>query len=185
MHAIGGVLLSKGPNPSEPPELMQFGRFVGAWDLKVTYFDPTGLVSREVEGEWHFGWVLEGRAVADVWIVPRRSLREPSGPPAGEYGMSLRFYDQSIAAWRSTWLGPVHKVVLPFIAKQIGDEMVLERLEGERLVRWVFSDITSDTFTWRNIVSIDCGETWHLEQQFKARRAEWGAIPAPPSSPSG
>jgi hypothetical protein len=172
MNTIGGVLLSDGPDPRGATELMQFGRFVGAWDLDVTYFDPAGVVSREVKGEWHFGWVLEGRAVADVWIVPRRSLRGSSGPPAGEYGMSLRFYDNDIAAWRSTWLGPVHKVVLPFIAKQVGETMVLERTEGERMVRWIFSEITPETFKWQNIVSIDDGATWHLEQQFKARRAE-------------
>lgn len=172
MNTIGGVLLSDGPDPEGPAELMQFGRFVGRWDLDVTYFDPAGAVSREVKGEWHFGWVLEGRALADVWIVPPRSLREPSGPPAGEYGMSLRFYDDDISAWRSTWLGPVHKVVLPFIAKQIGEEMVLERTEDQRLVQWIFSNITPDTFTWQNLVSIDRGETWRLEQQFKAHRAE-------------
>ena len=27
---------------------------------------------RRRNGEWHFGWVLEGRAIQDVWIVPPR-----------------------------------------------------------------------------------------------------------------
>lgn len=168
---IGDVLLSDGPRPGHAPELMQFGQFVGAWDLDILYFDKSGELTRQVKGEWHFGWVLEGRAVADVWIVPRRGERSPSGPPAGEYGMSLRFYDQDLDQWRSTWLGPVNKVVFPFIAKKVGDEIVLRRDDDGRLIHWVFSDIATDTFTWHNMSSIDDGRTWHVEQMFKARRA--------------
>jgi hypothetical protein len=85
--------------------------------------------------------------------------------------MSLRFFDRSIDAWRSTWLGPVHGVVLPFIARQVGDEMVLERRDGDRLVRWIFSDMSDDAFRWRNIHSLDDGRTWRTEQRFSARRA--------------
>lgn len=168
---FAGVLLSEGPDPHGLPELMQFGRFVGSWDLDVFFYNEEGDVSRQVAGEWHFGWVLEGRAVADVWIVPPRLQREKGAPPAGEYGMSLRFYDPERGAWQSTWLGPVNKVVFPFFANQVGDEMILERSDGETLVRWKFSDITPDSFTWRNMRSADRGVTWRLEQRFLARRA--------------
>jgi len=27
------------------------------------------------DGEWHFGWALDGRALADVWISPSRAAR--------------------------------------------------------------------------------------------------------------
>lgn len=168
---LGAALLSEGPDPHGPPELLEFGRFVGSWDLDVIYFGANGDVSRRVPGEWHFGWVLEGRAVADVWIVPRRALRDAAMPPAGEYGMSLRFYDPAIAAWRSTWLGPVHKVIFPFIARQKGGRMVLERREGERLIEWSFNDIERDRFVWENRSSTDEGATWQLEQRFLATRA--------------
>ena len=170
LGGLNDVFVSDGPDPHGPPELMQFGRFVGAWDLDVICYDEQGEVSRRLPGEWHFGWALEGRAVADVWIVPSRSRRDGSGPPSGEYGMSLRFFDPDIDAWRSTWLGPVHKVVLPFLAKQVGDEMRLERTDGDRLVRWSFSEITPSSFRWRNTTSDDGGEKWRLEQEFFACR---------------
>src|SRR4051812_8763384 len=42
--------------------------------------------------EAHFAWVLEGRAVQDVWIMPRRGQR--SGPrPLDTYGTTLRLWD--------------------------------------------------------------------------------------------
>jgi hypothetical protein len=170
MADFGAVLLSAGPDPQGLPELMQFGRFVGAWDLDVIYYATDGTVTRRVPGEWHFGWALEGRAVADVWIVPPRAQRDAAAPPAGEYGMSLRFYDRSIAGWRSTWLGPVHHVVYPFLARQIGESMVLERIDSGRIIRWSFRDITAESFTWDNSVSSDDGKTWLLEQKFLARR---------------
>jgi hypothetical protein len=25
------------------------------------------------DGEWHFGWALDGRALADVWLSPSRA----------------------------------------------------------------------------------------------------------------
>src|SRR5262245_47305146 len=45
-------------------------------------------------GEVHFGWVLEGRAIQDVWMIPRRRDRRPGAPvmpTAGNwYGTTLR-----------------------------------------------------------------------------------------------
>ena len=34
-------------------------------------------------GEIHFGWVLEGRAIQDVWMIPRRAERRPASRDAG------------------------------------------------------------------------------------------------------
>ncbi|HEU4563696.1 MAG TPA: hypothetical protein VFS05_03565 [Gemmatimonadaceae bacterium] len=173
--ALGAAMLdalaASGPVPHLRRELMQFGRLVGSWDLDVTYFAEDGSVRRRVPGEWHFGWVLEGRAVADVWMVPPRAERTAAEPPPGEYGMSLRFFDSRIGAWRSTWHGPVHGIVWPFIAREIGDEMVLERTdEAGALVRWIFSDVRDDAFHWRAVKSTDGARTWRLEQTMVATR---------------
>lgn len=166
------LLVATGPAPDAAPEIMQFGRFVGGWDLDIVFYAEDGSVKKRTPGEWHFGWILEGRAVADVWIVPPRVMRPPGLPPPGEYGMSVRFFDREIGAWRSTWLGPVHRVVLPFVARESGDELVLERRdERHRMVRWIFSQITPTSFHWRNIVSADEGQNWHLEQEMFATRA--------------
>jgi len=165
------ALGATGPVPHLARELMQFGRFVGSWDLDVTYFAADGSVRRRVAGEWHFGWALEGRAVADVWMVPMRAERQAAEPAPGEYGMTLRFYDPRLGAWRSTWHGPVNGIVWPFIAREIGDEMVLERTdERGELVRWIFSGIRADSFHWRAVRSTDGGAAWGVEQTMEAIR---------------
>lgn len=165
------ALHAKGPNVEYRDKLMQFGRLVGSWDLDVIYYDESGKVQRRTPGEWHFGWALEGRVIEDVWIVPPRSLRPSEGQASGDYGVTLRFYDPRIDAWRSTWHGPVNGIVWPFIARQVGEEMVLDRTrEDESLSRWIFSKIEPDSFYWRAITSTDGGKTWRLEQEMFAKR---------------
>src|SRR5437867_5454770 len=55
-------------------------------------------------GEGHFGWILGGRAVEDVWTGPLDSA--PPGAPPPEHGTRGRFYDPSINAWRVVWSAP-------------------------------------------------------------------------------
>jgi hypothetical protein len=159
--AMIDALRSDGPHPDLAPKLQLFGQFVGSWDVEITNYKPDG--SREVvQGEWHFGWVLEGRAVQDVWT---------SKGISGDYGATLRFYDPKIAAWRSTWIGPVKGLVLPFIARQIHDEIVLENdFESAKSRRWIFSDITSKSFKWRALESDDGWLTQQKVQEMSARR---------------
>ena len=59
------ALQASGPHPDHGSDLILFGQFVGAWDVDVTNIEPDGT-KKELKGEWHFGWVLEGRAIMDV-----------------------------------------------------------------------------------------------------------------------
>lgn len=157
---------SAEPDAEWAGRLTLFGQFVGSWDLDVTNFDADGNAT-EIEGEWHFGWALAGRAVADVWICPRR---EPDGSSPGEHGVSVRFYDELLGSWRSTWIGPQNRLVRPFVARGVDDRIVLEgSFEPGVTTRWEFSQITPSTFTWRNEESRD-GQSWTLIQMFSARR---------------
>ncbi len=163
------VLQANGPDPAYAEELMLFGQFVGAWDIDLTNIESDGT-RLESKAEWHFGWALEGRAILDVWTAPRRSLR--NGEEPYEYGATLRFYDPNIAAWRSTWIGPVRHLVLPFIARQVEDEVILEgSFEPGIKTRWIFSDITPTSFHWRYIESNDDGATWRTIEEMVAHRA--------------
>jgi hypothetical protein len=164
------ALQSDGPHPELAPQLQLFGQFVGSWDVEIINYKPDG--SREVvQGEWHFGWVLEGRAIQDVWIAPKRSLRGESKGVSGDYGATIRFYDPKIDAWRSTWIGPLKGYVLPFLARQVGDETVLEgNFESGTSRKWIFSDVTSETFKWRAVESDDEWLTQKKVQEMSARR---------------
>lgn len=156
-----------GPAEGMADRLRLFGQFVGSWDLTVTDIAPDGAETTR-SGEWHFGWALAGRAVADVWICPRRT---PDGRSPGEHGLSLRFYDDELAAWRSTWMGPDRRLVRQFVGRPRGAGIVLEgRFDGLD-VRWSFADITPTSFRWRNEESTDGGRTWWLVQRFEARRS--------------
>lgn len=164
-----------GPVPELADRLMLFGQFVGSWDLEVVNHGADGS-TEELAGEWHFGWALGGRAVADVWICPRRA---PDGTSPGEHGVSIRFYDEAIDAWRSTWIGPRRAFVRQFVARAVPDGIVLEGRFDDVPTRWSFSDIELDpavdvplaiSFHWRNETSVD-GTTWQLHQTFAARRA--------------
>jgi hypothetical protein len=166
------AFLAEGPDPAFAGRLQLFGQFVGSWDLVVTNHRPDGS-SETIPAEWHFAWALGGRAIQDVWIAPSRAERL-SGQFAGrdgEWGATLRFYDEAIGAWRSTWIGPRKGVVMPFLARKVGEEIVLEGSfeEGVRS-RWIFSEITADSFSWRAVDSNDDGESWTLLQDMKARR---------------
>jgi hypothetical protein len=86
-------------------------------------------------------------------------------------GATLRFYDPKIDAWKSTWIGPARGWVLPFIARQINDEIVLEGdFAPDASRKWIFSEITVDSFHWRAIESSDGWLTFRKVQEMFARR---------------
>lgn len=162
------ALVSEGPHIDLPPGQRIFGPFIGSWDLVVTWYEADGRVARRERGEWHFAWVLEGRGIQDVWIVPPRAERA-GRDDLYEYGTSLRFLDPAAGGWRSTWIGPARNAVHSFLARAVGDEVVLETTLGDgRRMRWVFSDVSDDGFVWRN--SVEDADGWVLTQDFQARR---------------
>lgn len=163
------ALLAAGPTIAVSAQL--FAPLIGSWDLVVRWFDEGGGVMREEGGEWHFAWVLDGRGVQDVWIVPRRGQRQAERNY--EYGTSIRFYDETLDAWRSTWIGPAHGVVHTFLARAEGERIVMQITPGATpRMRWSFEGITEAGFRWRNEVFED--GLWRVQQDFVATRAPAG-----------
>ena len=163
-------LAANGPNIDYADKLMLFGQFVGDWEVDFTVYGPDG--SKQIEkAEWHFGWILEGRAIQDVWIIPQRAEREKSDFPRKDYGTALRFYDPTIDAWQIVWFSPLHRELLTFTGRQIGEEIVLEGKDlDETPMRWIFSNITPNSFRWQRILSTDSGATWKLHKEMTVRR---------------
>src|SRR5256885_8100986 len=98
---LARALLASGPDPKLESALRLFGQFVGNWSVDVVNHLPDGTLQR-LRGEWHFGWILGGTAVQDVWMVPTRAQRDDGEALVG-YGTTLRFYDPKIDAWRIVW----------------------------------------------------------------------------------
>jgi hypothetical protein len=102
----GGAALERGGN------MDLYGWLIGSWELDVTGHLPDGKTRRR-PGEWHFGRVLEGRAIQDVWIVPSRGEGR-AGDAANNvdvYGTTLRTYDPRIEAWHMQWTDPDPKLL--------------------------------------------------------------------------
>lgn len=158
-----------GPAGAQADKLGLFGQFVGSWTLE---WAGTGTDGRPatMTGELHFGWVLGGRAVQDIWIVPGRGQPGEGQPPLGFHGSTIRFYDDAIGAWRSTWIEPVNGRVRRFIGRLAGDEIVLVSDEDDPQLRWRFTDIGPDSFRWRGELSRDGGATWELDEEMHATR---------------
>jgi hypothetical protein len=118
-------------------KLNLYGRFVGDWTMRATLFPEPGK-KLEAEGEIHFGWILEGRAVQDVWILP-----------GFFHGTTLRVYDPAINAWHILWTEPFKQYYPSMIGRAEGADIVQEGKDmGGREIRWCFREITAGSFRW-------------------------------------
>jgi hypothetical protein len=167
------VLHAKGPDPERAEALQLYGRFVGDWDAEITAHGADGL-SHQAAGEIHFGWVLEGRAVQDVWMIPRLADRKgaPPFPIAGNwYGTTIRAYDPTIQAWRIYWINPATNVFYQQIGRARGEDIVQEgTTESGALSRWSFTKITADSFHWLGEAKPAGASEWRLVTEVRATR---------------
>ena len=156
-----------GTDSDSKEKMMLFGQFVGDWEIvEARYLQADGSWVR-MKGEVHFGWILGGTAVQDVWM----GCREGSGKMV-LFGTTVRVFDSKIDAWRSTWLSPIKGLVRTFIAKKVGDEIVLESKTAEGYPeKWIFSEITATSFRWHSEETHDNGKTWLLTEEMKIRKA--------------
>jgi hypothetical protein len=163
-------LLADRPAPGLTKEMDLYGRLNGRWRTLITHFPLDGPERRE-EGEWTFGYALEGRAVIDVWQVPPRAqLGGVKGVTSHECGLCVRVYDPRLKLWRFTFHGPVNGVTINMLTFAVGPDIVQERFYNARCERWIFSDISHDRFFWRSVLSTDGGVSWRLMQTIEARR---------------
>jgi hypothetical protein len=59
-----------------------------------------------------------------------------------------------------------------FIGRPSDGDIVLLGDEEDPQLRWRFTDITADSFTWRAELSRDSGTTWHFDEQMLATRVD-------------
>jgi hypothetical protein len=152
------TLLAAGPYADLADKLMLYGRLIGNWRIKARLQPEPGKFA-EAEGDLAFGWILNGRAIQDVWTLP-----------GWWYGTTLRIYDPAIDAWHILWNEPVRQYYTHMIGKPEGADIVQhgKNMTG-RDIRWRFSEITTDAFRWTGEVKNDDG--WYLQSDLAIRRA--------------
>lgn len=166
-NGFAGALLADGPAAELGRDGDNFGWLVGGWTARVSDFGPNGKVS-EASGEWWFAWVLEGRAMQDVWISPARPDRNSGRTATGaknRYGTTIRRFDRDTGIWRITWINPVSGATNHLAGKRDGDQIILLGEEDGRRIRWSFSNIMADRFTWLGESEQD-SSVWRTEARF-------------------
>lgn len=161
------ALLATGPSASIPEKYRIYDRLIGSWDVLVIDHEPQGARS-ETPGEWHFEYVLEGRAVQDVFIVPKRGPSpETKSDVKLRYGTTLRSFDAESGDWNVAWNNPISGARNYLIARANGENIVQLGTEPNGdLLRWCFVDIRERSARWTGERSSDGDATWTLEVEF-------------------
>ncbi len=154
------ALQSSGPAADRAAKMSLYGWLIGDWTMNATMYGADGS-TQAARGTVYFDWVLQGRAIQAVWILP-----------GFFYGTTLRIYDPGLDAWHILWSDPVKPYFTRQIGRASGNDIVQEgRNDAGEPTRWRFTDITSDSFCWIGERSLDDGATWQREAVFLARRA--------------
>ncbi len=147
------------PAPDRAEKLALYGQFIGGWEMDAVLHREDGTTARG-KGAIHFGWVLEGRAVQDVWILPDIF-----------YGTTLRVWDPTIDAWHILWSDPMRQVYRRMIGRAQGADIVQDgEDENGTPVRWKFTEITAESFHWIAERATGDGAGWQRLVDFYARR---------------
>jgi hypothetical protein len=159
------VLSAPGPNTALGEEARTFDRLVGTWEAEFTFRRGDGTLLHK-KGELHFGWVMDGRAIQDLWIG-----YPAEGRPERTIGTTIRFFDTKLHQWRIVFINPQSNYIVNAQGGREGDRIVFRGLDIDGFVlRWTFSDITGDTFHWQGEKSHDGGASWTLEEDHQMKR---------------
>ncbi|CAJ1500063.1 hypothetical protein [[Mycobacterium] holstebronense] len=158
MSLLAEALVASGPVAEHRDAMALYGWLVGGrWDLDISWFGDED--TRHVAGWMVADWVLDGRAVQDVWHAEGLF-----------HGSTLRIFDPAIDAWHIQWTEPQLGLRLHQLGKADADGIVQDgTLPDGSAIRWSFHDIGPDSFRWRDERSDD-GRTWVLKQEYRARR---------------
>ena len=164
-EAMISALGSANPNPSIGEEAQTFDRLVGTWDADFTFYRDDGTVFHK-KGELLFGWIMDGRAVQDLWIgYPTEDQKERT------IGTTIRFFDTALKQWRVVFVNPQFNYVVSTQGGREGDRIVLRGLDSDGLpIRWTFSEMKPASFHWQGEKSHDGGKTWKVEEDHHMKR---------------
>jgi len=156
------------PFPQKARELADvddsFDWLIGSWEMEAVLHDPDGRQHR-TQGELHASWVLEGRAIQDLFIFPRRADRSSGVPARGDrYATTIRTFDRKLNAWRVNFINPADdETSAEMIARREEHGIMMEgHLRGGTRIRWRYLAITATSFQYRAERLSSDGRSWQL-----------------------
>jgi hypothetical protein len=166
--------LAASARASDIPEAADiYGWMVGTWRLDVLHYWGMDVSARGLKCDMRAAWVLEGRAIQDVWIMPGVADRRPGlDKKLNMYGTTLRVWDPRIEAWRITWKNPAGEHYEEQIGRRNGGDIVQVGVRPDGTpTRWRFTEMTPHSFHWLGESLAADGATWTLEGEFRGTRA--------------
>jgi hypothetical protein len=158
------ALLADAPTSDRPARMRSFGRLVGSWAVKGRRLDEASGAWREREFTWMMSFILEGRAVQDIEVV-----ETDDGPKTA--ATAVRVYDPVAGVWRVSYFAPKTDDYCHLSAVSFRDGIRQDGTQTDgRPIRWNFSAITADSYTWDAWVSNDDGSTWVLTEHTEGTR---------------
>jgi hypothetical protein len=158
------ALGSEGPPADRAKDMDLYGWLIGSWEMDTVRHLDDGTIQKWT-GEIHFGWVLEGRAIQDIWIRPRRPA------PSAMYGTTLRIFDPRIGGWHIIWADPLNQDYSRQIGRAEGKDIVQIGDDSRGLkTRWRFTEITANSFHWIGEERSSESDPWQITYEHFARR---------------
>lgn len=176
---VSSGFLEALPYPRRAAELAEaddvFGFLIGSWELDAVLHGADGTKQKS-RGELHVSWVLEGRAIQDLFIFPRRADRASGVPARGDrYATTIRTYDRTLKAWRLTFINPAApETDAQLVARRDGQGIAMDgQLADGTPIRWGYQAITPTSFEYTARRLQSDGKTWQLYLELFGKRSNF------------
>ena len=157
------ALLTDGPK--HPSRMRRFGQLVGTWHVSGSRLDDSTGEWADRDFTWVVAWVLDGSGIQDLEVI---TLADGS---TQTIATALRVYDHVAGLTRVTYLSPAANQYCQLVANGWRDGIRQDGTQNdERPIRWNFSDITDDSYSWDGWVSDDDGANWRLVEHLEGTR---------------
>lgn len=141
---------------------MLYGQLVGHWKMEAKFNldEPTPLVGL---GEIHFGWILQGQSILDVWHSP-----------GVFHGCAVRTFFPERDEWHIHWTSH-GRACIELRGRASGRDIVQQgRAADGTEIRWTFTDISDSFFFWRGERSSPDDGSWVTHAEIAAKRLDLG-----------
>jgi hypothetical protein len=160
-------LRAAGPSATLGNHAEVLRHLIGTWDVQYMDIPKSGKAIYRT-GQLLVGWVMDGRAMEDLWIV------NPSDPGKDrEVYADVRYFDPKSGTWPAVFIDPQIASIATFTGGAAGDDRIV--LDSQDLVpgqirRWSFNDIREDSMVFRDDASSDGGKTWARKSEYQMKR---------------